>query len=81
MITSWIVGTGNIGKGIAKRAKGFDVEIIAYDVFPDEEFAKEYDAEYAPLEELHIETDMISLHVPLTEETKGKWSSKKTENL
>lgn len=69
--TLGIIGTGHIGKGVAKRARGFDMNIIAYDVFHDEEFAKEYGVKYVPLEELYRKADIITLHVPLLEETKN----------
>ncbi|AYO29796.1 MAG: hypothetical protein PWR06_1015 [Thermoanaerobacteraceae bacterium] len=67
--TLGVVGTGNIGKGVIKRSKGFDMNILAYDVYPDEKFAKEYGVKYVSLEELYKNADVISLHVPLTEDT------------
>jgi D-3-phosphoglycerate dehydrogenase len=67
--TLGIVGTGHIGRGVIKRAKGFDMNILAFDVCPDEKLAREYDVQYVGLEELYKNADIISLHVPLTEDT------------
>ncbi len=62
--TLGIVGTGNIGKNVARIAKGFAMQIKLFDVRPDEAFAREVESPYAPLEELVAESDIISLHVP-----------------
>jgi glyoxylate reductase len=67
--TLGIVGLGRIGKEVAKRARGFDMRILAYDPIEDQEFAQEYGVEYAPLDRLLAESDFVTLHVALTEET------------
>lgn len=65
--TAGIVGTGKIGLAMARICKGFGMRVIAYDLFPN----KELDfLEYVPLEELLSSSDLISLHCPLTEETR-----------
>lgn len=64
-----ILGLGAIGKGVAKRAKGFDMDVMAYDVFWDEEFAKAHDIKFAEPAEIFKECDFVSLHLPLTQET------------
>jgi len=69
--TLGIVGLGQIGKGIARRAKGFGLRLIATDAFPDEAFAASWGVEYAPLEDLLTRSDFVSLHAPVTPETKG----------
>jgi D-3-phosphoglycerate dehydrogenase len=69
--TMGIVGTGNIGKEVAKRAVAFDLNVIAYDVFPNSSFAAEYGIKYVELSELFKEADFISLHTPSTPETVG----------
>lgn len=68
--TLGLLGTGNIGKGVAKRAKGFDMKILAYDLFKDEEFAAQNGVEYVDIERILKESDFISLHLPLTDETR-----------
>ncbi|MDE4542351.1 phosphoglycerate dehydrogenase [Thermoanaerobacterium sp. R66] len=62
-----IIGTGNIGKSVAKRATGFDMRILGYDMFPDYEFAKEIGMEYVDLQTLLKNSDYITLHIPFTE--------------
>ena len=62
--TMGVVGTGKIGQIFAKICKGFDMNVIAYDKFPNPNL----DIEYVSLEELYKRSDFISLHCPLTEE-------------
>lgn len=62
--TLGIVGTGRIGKHAARMAKGFDMKIIAYDVFHDDAFARELDIEYVSLEDLLKKSDVITIHAP-----------------
>ncbi|CAI9395184.1 Hydroxypyruvate reductase [Bacillus sp. T2.9-1] len=74
--TLGVIGTGSIGKGVIKRACGFDMDILAYDVCPDNEFAKEYKVTYVELEQLMKESDFITLHLPATPETTNLFSEK-----
>lgn len=67
--TIGIIGTGKIGKVFAQIMKGFGTRVIAYDVYHDDNAAKEIGFEYVSLEELLKESDIISLHCPLTDET------------
>lgn len=67
--TVGVVGTGKIGKVFAQIMKGFGARVLAYDVYKDEQAAKEIGFEYVALEELLKESDIISLHCPLTPET------------
>ena len=69
--TIGVVGTGRIGKGVVRRARGFEMKVLCYDVYPDEAFAREQGAEYVPLDALLKEADFISLHTPLTPETRN----------
>lgn len=67
--TLGIIGAGRIGKSLAKKCSGFDMKIIYYNRKRDFEFEKDFNAEYVSLEELLKNSDFISLHTPLTEET------------
>ncbi len=69
--TLGIVGLGMIGREVAKRAKGFDMKIVAYDPYPNDAFAAEYGIEYVQLEELLTISDFITLHMPLTPQTRN----------
>jgi phosphoglycerate dehydrogenase-like enzyme len=68
--TLGILGFGNVGKQVAKRAVGFDMRIIANDIVRDEETAAKYGVEFVSLDELARESDYLTCHVPLTPETK-----------
>ena len=67
--TLGVVGTGRIGKHIIKMAKGFDMNVVAYDPFPDLEFQKTVGYEYLSLEDLLKTSDIVSIHVPYMKET------------
>lgn len=70
--TVGLVGFGAIGKEVAKRLRGFDVEIIYYDPFrAPPEVEQDLGAKYADLDELVRLADIVSLHLPLLPETKG----------
>ena len=69
--TAGIIGTGKIAKKLIHILKGFGMNILAYDVYPDERFAKETGFAYVSLEELYRQSDIISLHCPLTEQTRN----------
>lgn len=66
-----LVGLGAIGKEVARRLAGFDCEIIAYDLFPNEEFAREHHVSFVSLDDLLAKADVVSLHVPVLPETIG----------
>ncbi len=67
--TVGIIGTGRIGKSVISIMKGFGMRILAYDSFRDEEFARKESIQYVTLETLFGQSDIISLHCPLTKET------------
>ena len=67
--TIGIIGFGRIGREMAKRARGFDMEILAYDAFPDEIAAKELGATMVTLDDLLKRSDFVSLHCTLNDET------------
>lgn len=64
--TAGIIGTGQIGKIFIKICKGFGMNVIAYDPYP----IKNPDFEYTDLETIYCKSDIISLHCPLTSESK-----------
>ncbi|MBR0026554.1 MAG: phosphoglycerate dehydrogenase [Clostridia bacterium] len=66
-----IFGLGAIGKLVAKRAQGFDMTVLAYDTFWDEEYAKANNIKRAEPEEIFKNADFISLHLPLLPETRN----------
>jgi len=67
--TLGIIGFGRIGQAVARRARGFGMRVIYYDIYRNEKAEKELGAEFKPLEELLKESDFVSIHVPLTKET------------
>lgn len=67
--TLGIIGAGRIGKAVAKRAKGFNMNILYFKRNKDEDFEKETGAEYVDLDTLLKNSDFVSIHVPLTKET------------
>ncbi|MCY9111390.1 phosphoglycerate dehydrogenase [Bacillus atrophaeus] len=69
--TLGIIGLGMIGKEVAKRAKGFRMNVLAYDVYPDQAFADEHGIQLSEFLPLLKESDFITLHMPLTDETKN----------
>lgn len=64
-----LIGFGKIPKLIAKKLQGFDVNVFAYDKYPDYETAKEYKVNITDFEDLLKKCDIISLHLPKMEET------------
>lgn len=64
--TVGVVGTGRIGRVFTDICKGFGMKVLAYDKFPNPDCG----LEYVSLEKLFAESDIISLHCPLTEETR-----------
>ena len=66
--TVGIIGTGKVGKVAVNILKGFGTRILAYDIFPDKELQKNAGFEYVDLDTLYRESEIISLHCPLTNE-------------
>ena len=64
-----IVGFGRIGQAVARRARGFDMEILYHDQYRNEEAEQELGARYLDLNGLLRACDFISVHTPLTDET------------
>lgn len=64
--TVGIIGYGNMGKAFAKKLRGFDVEVLCYDI---KENVGDANAKQVSLQELQQKTDVLSLHIPWTHET------------
>ena len=69
--TLGVVGTGNIGALVVQRAKAFGMKVIAYDPFLSDDAATKMGVELVSLPEIFVRADAITLHVPLTEQTKN----------
>jgi D-3-phosphoglycerate dehydrogenase len=77
--TLGIIGIGNIGSQVAKRAQALEMNVIAYDPFLSEEKAKAMGVEKVTLPELFRRSDFITIHTPLTSETKNIINKKSIE--
>jgi len=69
--TLGVIGCGNIGAIVATRARGLHMRVIAYDPFLSEDRARDLGVEKVSLDDLLARADFITLHVPLTEQTRG----------
>ncbi|MEM1533217.1 MAG: hydroxyacid dehydrogenase, partial [Desulfurococcaceae archaeon] len=69
--TIGIIGLGNIGRRVAELLKGFEVNVIAYDPYVSGEIAAKYGVKLVDLHTLLRSSDIITIHAPLTEETRG----------
>ncbi|WP_349407603.1 phosphoglycerate dehydrogenase [Pseudalkalibacillus sp. SCS-8] len=69
--TLGIVGMGKIGSEIAKRALAFEMKILVYDPYLTQERAKKLQVETVPFDHLIKHSDIITVHTPLNEDTKG----------
>jgi len=69
--TLGILGLGRIGTGVAKRALALEMNVLAYDPFITADHAKTLDVELVELDEILAAADFITLHLPLTADTKG----------
>lgn len=67
--TLGIIGLGRIGKKVARRALGFEMNVIAHDIAPDEAFAQANGIPFVSREALLETSDIVTLHVPLTDLT------------
>ncbi len=79
--TAGIIGTGRIGKALIKILHGFEMNVLAYDKYEDEEYASQLDYKYVGLDELFSKSDIISLNCPLTKETEYIINKKNIEKM
>src|SRR6202163_2198867 len=69
-----VIGLGSIGREVVRRARAFEMRIIAHDPYVTATIAHDAGAELASLQKLYAETDYITLHVAATPETQGMLS-------
>jgi len=75
-ITVGLIGTGKIGSAVARRLSPFGTNIVGYDLAPNATLTSKYGLRYVSLDELLSTADIVSLHVPLTKETRGMIGAK-----
>ena len=75
--TLGIVGLGRIGKSLALRALAMKMHVVATEQLPDESFVEKHDIELVDLDNLLETADFVSLHCPLTDETRGMINSER----
>lgn len=68
--TAGVIGTGRIGRLVAQLLKGFGMRVVCHDAYPDPEWAARHGVAYGEPRELVRESDLVTLHVPLTPETR-----------
>lgn len=79
--TLGIIGLGNIGSVVAERAKGLKMNVVAYDPYIPEEKAKKIGVRLVSLDELLMVSDFITIHVPLTDETRNLINKEAIEKM
>jgi len=79
--TLGIIGLGKIGRQVVKRAQGFKMNVLVYDLVKDEKFAQIYNIKYVNLEELLQKSDYITIHIPLNDATRGMISYEELEKI
>lgn len=79
--TVGIIGFGRIGRKVAQRLKGFEVKILSYDPYVPEEIFREYGVEKVDFETLIKESDIITVHTPLTDETRHMIGEKELRSM
>ena len=67
--TLGVIGCGNIGRHVVRIAKGFEMNVLVFDVKPDTAFAKLHGFRYVPMNNLLAESDIVTLHAPLNTHT------------
>lgn len=68
--TLGIIGLGQIGKAVCRRAKGFGMQVVAHDAYEDHAFASSWGVRYLALPDLLAQSDFVSIHAPLASDTR-----------
>src|SRR3712207_6029051 len=76
-----ILGLGRIGRAVARRARGFGMEILYHNRSRNEDAEQELGARYLELQDLFGESDFISIHTPLTDETRHLIGAEELERM
>ncbi len=79
--TIGIIGLGKIGRQLVKRAKGFEMNILAFDIVKDKKFVQKYGIKYVNLEKLLRKSDYITIHIPLNDATRNMISYEELEKV
>ena len=79
--TIGIIGLGKIGRQVVKRAKGFEMNILVFDISKDKKFAQKYGIKYVNLEKLLRKSDYITTHIPLNDTTQNMISYEELEKI
>lgn len=79
--TLGIIGLGRIGSMVARRAKGYELTVLYNKHEPDLEAEKELGIKFVPIDELLASSDFVTLHVPLTDETRGMINKSALEKM
>ncbi len=69
--TLGVIGLGNVGSAVARRAQGFEMQVLGFDPLVSVDYAKKLNVDLVSLEQLLKEADFITLHIPLNEKTKN----------
>ena len=79
--TIGIIGLGKIGRQVIKRAKGFEMNILVFDIVKDKKFVQKYGIKYVNLEKLLRKSDYITIHIPLNDATRNMISYEELEKI
>lgn len=66
-----LIGTGHVGRAVARRAASFDMRMVAYDPLPDTEFALQSNVFYKPYPDVLENANVVSVHAPLNDQTRS----------
>jgi D-3-phosphoglycerate dehydrogenase len=79
--TLGLVGFGAVSQALAKLLQGFDLRILAYDPYVSQELADQFHTQLVDLDLLMSESDIVSIHLPVTDETRGLVSAEKLARM
>jgi D-3-phosphoglycerate dehydrogenase len=79
--TLGVIGMGKIGREVARRGRGMEMRVLAYDPYVNPEQAERLEVELAPLEEVYKEADFLTFHLPLTKDTRHILGSEEIKQL